>query len=149
MRFDGNRSLRNLNFFFEIEIFRQYKVSVFVGGLTPSPGSKYPLGMRIFLDGYLSRELISTSKPNGWTLYLEQFETKLSIFIILNTLISLNFCANKWETICMMGNWAETNLCQLVLIFFNQMTLLNWTDFLQFCIKIDYYGLEWKNFFNN
>ena len=33
IRFDGNRSLRNLKFYFEIEIFRQYKVSVLVGGL--------------------------------------------------------------------------------------------------------------------
>ena len=65
MRFDGNRSLRNLKFYFEIEIFSQYKASVLVGGLSPPPGGKYPLGMIIFQDGYLSKELISTSKMNG------------------------------------------------------------------------------------
>ena len=59
MRFDGNRSLRNLKFYFEIEIFSQYKGSVFVGDLIPSPGGKYPLGMVFFQDGYLSKELIS------------------------------------------------------------------------------------------
>ena len=31
-----------------------------------------------FQDGYLSKELISTSKMNGWTIYLEQSERKLS-----------------------------------------------------------------------
>ena len=66
MRLDGNRSLRNLKFYFEIEIFSQYKVSVLVGGLTrPSVGGIYPLGMVIFQDGYLSKELIGTSKTNG------------------------------------------------------------------------------------
>ena len=66
MRFDGNRSLRNLKFYFEIEIFSQCKVSVLVGGLTPPPlGTNIPLGMVIFQDGYLSKELISTSKTNG------------------------------------------------------------------------------------
>ena len=66
MRLDGNRSLRNLKFYFEIEIFSQYKISVLVGGLIPpTPGGKYPLGMIIFQDGYLSKELISTSKTNG------------------------------------------------------------------------------------
>ena len=65
MRLDGNRSFRNLKFYFEIEIFSQYKVSVLVGDLTPPPlGGKYPLGMVIFQDGYLSKELISTSKTN-------------------------------------------------------------------------------------
>ena len=34
MRFDANRSLRNLKFYFEIEIISQYKVSVLVGNLT-------------------------------------------------------------------------------------------------------------------
>ena len=62
MRFDGNRSLQNLKFYFEIEIFSQCKVSVLVGGLTLSFGSKYTLGMVIFQDGYLSKELINTSK---------------------------------------------------------------------------------------
>ena len=63
MRFDGNRSLRNLKFYFEIKIFSQYKVSVLVGGgLTPLVGTNTPLGMVIFQDGYLSKELISTSK---------------------------------------------------------------------------------------
>ena len=61
MRLDGNRSLRNLKFYFEIEIFSQYKVSVLVGG----PGGKYPLGMVIFQDGYFSKELIIASKTNG------------------------------------------------------------------------------------
>ena len=65
MRFNGNRSLQNLKFYFEIEIFNQYKVSVLVGGLTPSTSGKYPLGMVIFRNGYLSKELISTSKTNG------------------------------------------------------------------------------------
>ena len=77
MRFDGNRPLRNLKFYFEIRIFIQYKVSALVGGLTPPSGGKYALGMVIFQDGNLSKELISTSKTNGWTMYLEQFETKL------------------------------------------------------------------------
>ena len=55
MRFDRNRSLRNLKFFFEIEIFSQYKISVLVGSLTPppTPGGKYSLGIVIFQDGYL------------------------------------------------------------------------------------------------
>ena len=65
MRFDGNRSLRNLKFYFKIEIFSQYKVSVLIRVLTPPPGGKYPLGMVIFQDGYLSKEFISTSKTNG------------------------------------------------------------------------------------
>ena len=65
MRFEGKRSLRNLKFYFEIEIFSQYKVSVLVGGLTPLPEGKYPLGVVIFQDGYLSKELISTSKTNS------------------------------------------------------------------------------------
>ena len=64
MRFDGNRSLRNLKFYFEIEIFSQYKVSVLVGSLTP-PGGKYPFWMVIFQDGSLSKELSSTSKTNS------------------------------------------------------------------------------------
>ena len=61
MKFDGNQSLRNLKFYLETETFSQYKVSVLVAGLTP-PGSKYPLGMVIFQDGYLSKKIISTSK---------------------------------------------------------------------------------------
>ena len=67
MRYDGNQSLRNLKFYFEIEIFSQYKASVLVGGLTPTPPpeGKYSLWMVIFQDGYLSKELISTSKTNG------------------------------------------------------------------------------------
>ena len=67
MRFDGNRSLRNLKFYFEIEIFSQYKVSVLVRGASPplpGGGGKYPLGIVNFQDGYLSEELISTSKMN-------------------------------------------------------------------------------------
>ena len=49
-----------------MEIFGQYKVSVLVQGLTPlPPAGKYPLGMVIFQAGYLSKELISTSKANG------------------------------------------------------------------------------------
>ena len=87
MRFDGNRSLRNLKFCFEIEIFNQYKVSVLVGDLTAPLGGKYPLGMVIILDGYLSEDLISTSKTNGRTISLEHFETKLYFFFIFNTLI--------------------------------------------------------------
>ena len=54
----------------------KYKLS-FLVALTP-PEGKYPFGMVIFQDGYLSKELISFSKTNGWTIYLEQFETKLS-----------------------------------------------------------------------
>ena len=65
MKFDGNRSLRNLKFYFEIEIFSQYKISVLVRGLTPSSRGKYPLGMIIFQDGYLPKEFINTSKTNG------------------------------------------------------------------------------------
>ena len=73
MRLDGNRSLRNLKFYFEIEIFSQYKVSVLIGGLIHPPAVvvvKYPLGMVNFQDGYLSKELINTLKrmvePNMW-----------------------------------------------------------------------------------
>ena len=80
MRFDGNGSFRNLKFLFEIEIFSQHKVSVLLGGFTSPPGGKYSLEMLFFQDGYLSKELISPSKTNGWTIYLEQHETKLSIF---------------------------------------------------------------------
>ena len=65
MRFDGNQSLRNLKFYFEMEIFSQYKVFILVGGLTPPLGVKYPLEMVIFRDGYLSNELINTSKTKG------------------------------------------------------------------------------------
>ena len=66
MRFDGNRSLRNLKFYFEIELFSQYKVSILFGHTPSLPlGGKYLLGMVIFQDGYLSKELISTSKTNG------------------------------------------------------------------------------------
>ena len=64
MRFGGNRSLRALKFDFEIEIFSQYKVSLLVGGLTPA-WEQIALGMVIFQDGYLSKELISTSKTNS------------------------------------------------------------------------------------
>ena len=70
MRFDRNRSLRNLKFSFEIEIFSQYQ--------SVPRGGEYPLGMVIFQDGYLSKELMSTSKTNSSTIHLEQFETKLS-----------------------------------------------------------------------
>ena len=49
MRFDGNRSLRNLKFYFEIEIFCQYKVYVLVGGLT------LPLGANTPWDGNFSK----------------------------------------------------------------------------------------------
>ena len=62
MRLDRNQSLRNLKFYFEMEIFNQYKTSVLIGSLT---WGKYPLEMVIFQDGYLSKELISTSKTNG------------------------------------------------------------------------------------
>ena len=66
MRFDGNRSLRNLKFYCKIEIFSQYKVSVLVGSLIPPPPwDKYPLGKVILQDRYVSNELISTSKTNG------------------------------------------------------------------------------------
>ena len=64
MRFDVNLSLRNLKFYFEIEIFSQYKISVLLGSSHPL-GGKYPLGMVIFQDGCHSKELISTSKTNG------------------------------------------------------------------------------------
>ena len=65
MRFDGNRSLRNSKFYFEIEIFSHYKVYVLVGGLTPPPLGANTLGMVIFKYGYLSKELMSTSKTKG------------------------------------------------------------------------------------
>ena len=74
MRFDRNRSLRNLKFYFEMEIFRRYKVSVLVGGLIP-PCGQIPLEMVIFQGGYISKELINTSKTNGWIMHLEHFET--------------------------------------------------------------------------
>ena len=64
MKFDGNQSLRNLKFSFEKEILGQYKVPALVGGLTAFRG-KYPLEIIIFEDGYLSKELICTSKTNG------------------------------------------------------------------------------------
>ena len=89
IRFDENWSLQNLEFCFEIEIFSQYKVSVSVGGaLTPPRAANTPFGVVIFLDGYLSEELISTSKTNGWTIYFAHIS------------FSLNFQANKWETMC-------------------------------------------------
>ena len=97
----------------------QYKVSVLVGGFTPPPGDKYPLGMVIFQDGYLSKELISTFKTNGWTIYQEQFETKLSIFSIFNILIlQLNFRANKWETKCISLRWGTEQRQSMPTIFF-------------------------------
>ena len=65
MRFNKNRSLRNSKFFFEIEIFSQYKVFVLEGVITPPPGSKFSLRMVIFSDGYLSKDLICISKTNG------------------------------------------------------------------------------------
>ena len=49
MRFDGKRSLQNLNFYFEIEIFSQYKVSVLVRELTPPSQGQMPQ------DGNFSR----------------------------------------------------------------------------------------------
>ena len=103
MRFDGNRSLRNLKSYFEIEIFSQYKINILVGGLPPGPGGKYLLGMVFFQDRYLSKELISTSKTNDWTIHLEQFGTKLSP-------INEKQCVKY-----LVGNWSETNLCQLFL----------------------------------
>ena len=68
-----------LKFYFEIEIFSQYNVCVLVGGLAPPVLANTSSGFVIFQDGYLSKELISTSKTNGWSIYLEQFEIKLSI----------------------------------------------------------------------
>ena len=62
---DENRPLQNLKFYFETEIFSQYKVYVLEGVFAPPLGSKYPLGMIIFQDGYLSKELISISETNG------------------------------------------------------------------------------------
>ena len=42
-------------------------------------------------------------KMNGWTIY------------IIHINITLNFCTNKWETMCISIWWGtETNLCQLV-----------------------------------
>ena len=52
MKFDRNRSLRNLKFYFEIEIFSQYKVSVLLGGLTPPGGVEIPPR-----DGKFSRQV--------------------------------------------------------------------------------------------
>ena len=49
MRFDGNRSLRNLKFYFEIEIFIQYKVSVLKGGLNLPWGQISPSDGVLFL----------------------------------------------------------------------------------------------------
>ena len=49
--------------------------------------------MVIFQDGYLSKELISTTKMNDWTIY----------FVHIN--FTLNFCANKWETMCISILW--------------------------------------------
>ena len=88
MKFDGNWSLWNLKFYFEIGIFSQYKVSVLVGGPHSPPPGKHTLGMVIFQDGYLSKELISITKTNGWTIY----------FVHIN--FTLNFRADKWETMC-------------------------------------------------
>ena len=56
MRFDRNRLLGNLKFYFEIEVISQFKVSILVGGLTLPPGGKYPLGMVIFQDWYPSKK---------------------------------------------------------------------------------------------
>ena len=63
MRLDGNRSLRNLKFYFGIEIFCQYKVSVLVEDLLSSPGGKYPVGMVIFQDGEEIKQ-VSLRKDN-------------------------------------------------------------------------------------
>ena len=64
MRFDGNQSLQNFKFYFEKEIFSQYKIPVSVGGLTPLLGANTPSGW-YFLKGGYSKEFISTSKTNG------------------------------------------------------------------------------------
>ena len=51
MRFDGNWSLRNLKFYFEIDIFSQYKVSVLVEHHTMGPS----MGAYTPRDGNFSR----------------------------------------------------------------------------------------------
>ena len=62
MKFDKNRSLRNVKFSFEIQILSQYKVSFSVGGLIP--WGKYRHGVVASQGRYLSQEFISTSKTN-------------------------------------------------------------------------------------
>ena len=83
-----------------------------------------------FQYGYLSKELISTSKTNGWTIHLEQFETKLPIFLnFYHINFTLDFRANKWEkmrlsiwwgteqkpnysNLFLFNNWSELNISQ-------------------------------------
>ena len=67
--------------------------------------------MDVFQDGYLSKELISTSKTNGWTLYLEQFETELSIYFIFNTFILFWIFAPISEKQCI---WWGTDLISTI-----------------------------------
>ena len=90
MGFDRNRSLQNLKFYFEIKIFSHYEISVLVGGLTSPPGGKYPLGMVIFQDECLSKELISTSKTNGSTIHLEQFYVTFNSCYVQSSIALLN-----------------------------------------------------------
>ena len=54
MGFDGNRSLRNLKFYFETEMLGQYKVSDLVGGLTPL-GANTPWDGKFFKMGIFQK----------------------------------------------------------------------------------------------
>ena len=56
MRFVANRSLRNLKFYFEIEIFSQYKISALIGCLTPPQGEgNIPLEWLFFKMGIFQK----------------------------------------------------------------------------------------------
>ena len=56
MRLDGNQSLQNFKFCFEIEMFSQYKAFVLVGDLTPpSLGANIPSGWYFFKIGILQQ----------------------------------------------------------------------------------------------
>ena len=66
--------------------------------------------MVIYQDRYLSKELISTSKTNGWTIHLEQFETKSSIFFIFNALILFKIFAPISEKQCVYDGELSSDL---------------------------------------
>ena len=81
MRFDRNRSLRNLKFYFEIEIFSQYNVSVLVGSLTSPPGASTPLGWYIFKMGIFQKNSLVPLKrmvePYIWNSLKQNYRQKV------------------------------------------------------------------------
>ena len=135
MRLDGNRSLRNLKFYFEIEIFSQYKISVLVGDLTMGPpphGGHIPHGMVVFQDGYISKELISTSKTDGWThISGKDWNKIIDFFHFSRTNFTSNFRASKWETVYIsIWCWTEQRPIYVNFFFFFFFNLKISTPFL-------------------